>query len=93
MCYSVFNVCTYISDIHEECLQKLVEHQRINNVCYKALPQLNAERLDEECKQAELKSYDYFSNSEFAYILTFVFISAFIVGTNIIYRLVIFFNM
>ncbi|GLV42469.1 Dual oxidase [Carabus blaptoides fortunei] len=70
------------NDIHGECLKKLVEYQRIESskVCFKALPQLNAERLNEECKQAELKSYDYFSNSEVSFILTFIFLSAFIVG-------------
>lgn len=47
--------------------------------CFDALPQLNAQRLNENCTQMEIR-YDYFYNSEASYILTFLFVSAFIIG-------------
>lgn len=46
--------------------------------CYH-LPQLNKKRLDEECVQGD--SYDYFYMSELSYILSFIFVGAFIVGS------------
>lgn len=42
------------------------------------LPQLNVERLAENCTQPD--SYDYFYNSEASYIVSFSFVAAFIIG-------------
>lgn len=50
----------------------------MNNITYKALPALNDITLNETCFQGG--SYDYFSNSEISYILTFTFVSAFVFG-------------
>ncbi|KRT80163.1 peroxidase, partial [Oryctes borbonicus] len=59
----------------------------INGTCYH-LPQLNAKLLNEPCVQGT--TYDFFSNSDVSYILTFTFIGAFIIGLiGLIYTLIV----
>jgi dual oxidase len=53
------------------------------------LPPLNQTNLNETCVGKEQDSYDYFSNSEVSYILTFTCVGAFIVGSiGVIYLLI-----
>ncbi|KAI4457597.1 oxidase/peroxidase [Holotrichia oblita] len=57
------------------------------NTCYH-LPQLNAQILQEDCKQGT--TYDYFVKSPVPYILTFASIGAFIIGVvGLIYTLIL----
>lgn len=50
-----------------------------------ALPALTDDLINENCTDAG--TYDYFSNSEVSYILSFTFIGAFIVGKMFLLRL------
>lgn len=73
-----FHVFTQ-NEIHPRCRGSIANTTvSQNGIRYFHLPPLTADILQENCTSAG--TYDYFFNSELSYILTFSFVTAFIIG-------------